>query len=156
MMLVRRLFNRVRFAAWNIRRKDPTADVEQFWQFIKTQCDKYPMVADWGWKELDHVLCDQLMSIVEVCEVDHFLRQHANIPINYPPSLTNIFQIALNSGLLMGTIIGQDHGNTAYLQNKLYDINTYVHIFDIRLMTAKVPLELEKSIEDYLGAFTTF
>jgi hypothetical protein len=151
-----RIFNRVRFASWNLRRKNPNADGRQFWQFIKNELQKYPIVADYGWKKLDEGICERLMAMEETCEVNHFLRQHANIPLNDPPSLTKIIQIALNSGQLMGSIIGHDYGNSEYLKDRLYDIRTYVFEDDIRDMSREIPFALEKVLDEYLKKYCIF
>jgi hypothetical protein len=149
-MKLTRIFNLVRFAAWNLRRKDPNADGRQFWQFIKTELNKYPITASHGWVTQDAV---ELMAVEETTEINHFLRQHANIPLNDPPTLTKIIQIALNAGQLMGATIGKDYGNAWYLKAKLYDITTYVHIDDIIDMSRAIPWEVEKTLIEYLREY---
>lgn len=145
-----RIFNLVRMAAWNLRRKNPQADGRQFWQLIKAELEKYPLVASRGWLPQDPGLTAELMAIEETCEVNHFLRQHANIPCNYPPSLTKIIQIALNAGQLMGSTIGKDYGNAGYLKAKLYSIRTYICEDDIMEMSMAIPWDLEKTLNVYL------
>ena len=148
-----RIFNLVRFSAWNLRRKNPKADGRQFWQFIKNELNKYPLTASRGWLAQDAVMTAELMAIEETCEINHFLRQHANIPCNEPPSLTKIIQIALNAGQFMGSTIGKDYGNAGYLKDKLYDIRTYVYEDDIMEMSRAIPWELERALKEYLGGY---
>lgn len=148
-----RIFNLLRFAAWNLRRKNPKADGRQFWQFIKNELNKYPLTASRGWLAQDPVMTVEIMAIEETCEINHFLRQHANIPCNESPSLTKIIQIALNAGQFMGSTIGKDIGNAGYLKAKLYDIRTYVYEDDIMEMSRSIPWELERALKEYLGGY---
>lgn len=152
-MRLARIFSLVRFAAWNLRRKDPNADGKQFWQFIKNELNKYPITASHGWIAQDANLSGKLMAIEETSEINHFLRQHANIPLNDPPTLTKIIQIALNAGQFMGSTIGKDYGNAEYLKTKLYDIKTYVYIDDIIDMSTAIPWDLEKVLREYLSEY---
>jgi hypothetical protein len=150
-----RIFNLVRFAAWNLRRKNPLADGRQFWQPIKELLGKHPIVAYRGWmpQGMDPALTAKLMAIEETSEINHFLRQHANIPCNDPPTLAKIVQIALNAGQLMGSTIGRDFGNAGYLGAKLYDIRTYVCFEDIREMSRDIPWEVEIALKKYLEEY---
>ena len=147
-----RIFNRVKQTSRNLRINNPNADGRQFWQFIKTTLGDYPICASKGWISQEKNLTENLMAIEETCEVNHFIRQHANIPCKEPPTLTKIIQIALNAGQLSGTIrVNEQHQiMDRYHEAKLDDIRTYICEEDIVELSAVIPDELEMILVEYL------
>lgn len=128
-------------AAWDLRRKNPKADGRLFWQAFKNALNKYPIIATRGWLLQDHAL----LAIEETNEVNHFLRQHANIPYNDPPTLAKIMQLALNIGQLLGSTTLP----ASYFKAKLYDIRTYLHEQDIIDLSNAIPEELELELRKF-------
>ena len=133
-------------------RKIPNFDGQQFWQPIKTELNNLDIKFN-KWKELSN-FHKNLINIVEydknnkIIEINHFIRQHANIPCNDTPSLTKIIQIALNSGQFLGSATINDINK--YKNNKLGKISTYMHKKDIKKISDDIPEQVIVNIKNYL------
>jgi isoleucyl-tRNA synthetase len=135
-------------------RKVPNFNGQQFWQPIKTELNKLDIQFN-NWIELSK-FHKNLINIEEydkynkIVEINHFIRQHANIPINDKPNLTKIIQIALNSGQFLGSAAEDDIKKYKYNENKLGNITTYMQEEDIQNVSDKIPDQAIDNIKKYL------
>jgi hypothetical protein len=148
-----KLYNNVKEVS-QLLKKVPNFDGQQFWQPIKTELNKLDIKFN-NWVELSDVH-NNLINIEEydkcnkIIVINHFIRQHANIPINDKPNLTKIIQIALNSGQFLGSVAEDDIKKYKYNENKLGNITTYMHKEDIQNVSDKIPIEAIDNIKKYL------
>jgi hypothetical protein len=135
-------------------RKVPDFNGQLFWQPIKTELNKLDIKFN-NWIELS-IFHKNLINIEEydkynkIIEINHFIRQHANIPMNDKPNLTKIIQIALNSGQFLGSAVEDDIKKYKYNENKLGDITTYMQVEDMQNVSDKIPDEAVNNIKKYL------
>jgi hypothetical protein len=135
-------------------KKVPNFDGQIFWQPIKKVLNELDIEFN-NWIELSDVH-KNLINIEEydkydkIIEINHFIRQHANIPMNDKPNLTKIIQIALNSGQFLGSAVEDDIKKYKYNENKLGDITTYMQVEDMQNVSDKIPDEAVNNIKKYL------
>lgn len=148
------LFLRVLNTSKKLRRTNKSFDGRAFWQFIKNELNALDISFE-KWKPLSHSH-RALLSTKEIddggkmIEVNHFLRQHANIPINDPPILTKIIQIALNIGQLLGTTTPKQRLSMKY-NSKYQQLVTYIYKKDI--VGICIPEETIFKINQYLDSY---
>jgi cell fate (sporulation/competence/biofilm development) regulator YmcA (YheA/YmcA/DUF963 family) len=146
-----KIFNNVKEVS-QLLRKVPNFDGQKFWQPIKKELNEHDITFN-KWKELSE-FHKNLINIEEydkynkMIEIKHFIRQHANIPINDRPNLTKIIQIALNSGQFLGS--ATEHDINKYNKNKLGKITTYMHKKDIKKVSEEIPDQVIVNIKKYL------
>lgn len=149
-----RIFLRVLNDSKKLRKKNPNMDGRAFWQFIKNELNTLDISFE-KWKPLTHPH-KSLLSIKEVdengnmLETNHFLRQHANIPINDPPTVTKIIQIALNIGQFLGATTKKQRLSMKY-NPKYRKLITYIYKKDI--MRIYIPEETILHINQYLDSY---
>lgn len=149
---LKRIYKHVKKTS-RLLRKIPNFDGQKFWQPIKTELNNLDIKFN-KWKELSD-FHNNLINIEEydknnkIIEINHFIRQHANIPCNDTPSLTKIIQIALNSGQFLGSATINDINK--YKNNKLGKITTYMHKEDIKTISSDIPEQVIINIEKYLN-----
>lgn len=135
-------------------RKVPNFNGQQFRQPIKIELNKLDIQFN-NWMELLEIH-KNLINIEEydkynkIIEINHFIRQHANIPINDKPNLTKIIQIALNSGQFLGSATEDIINKYKYNELKLGKITTYIHEEDIQNISDKIPEQVFVNIKKYL------
>lgn len=154
MLVLEQLFLYVLKTSKKLRKKDPNMDGRAFWQFIKNELNALN-ISFKKWKPLtmEHT---SLLSIEELdtsgnmIETNHFLRQHANIPINDPPTLTKIIQIALNIGQFLGSTTPKQRMNMQY-KPKYQELLTYMYKKDI--LQIHIPEDTILRIYQYLNSY---
>ena len=135
-------------------RKVPDFNGQLFWQPIKTELNKLDIKFN-NWIELS-IFHKNLINIEEydkynkIIEINHFIRQHANIPMNDKPNLTKIIQIALNSGQFLGSATEDDMKKYKYNENKLGNITTYMQQEDMQNVSDEIPEQVVVNIKKYL------
>lgn len=149
------IFNRVKNTVKKIRKKNPNLDGRKFWQYIKERLNKENIEFN-SWKKLN-IYHKNLININEydnnnnIIELNHFIRQHANIPLNDESNLTKIIQIALNSGQFLGLANTKIIEEYKYKDKKLGLLNTYIKQSDIERISKKISNTLIKEINEYLN-----
>jgi hypothetical protein len=149
------LFNRVKNTVKKIRKKNPNLDGRKFWQFIKEKLNENDIKFN-KWKKLT-IYHKNLININEydnnknIIELNHFIRQHANIPLNDSSNLTKIIQLALNSGQFLGLANTKIIKEYKYKEKNLGLINTYMKQSDIESISKKISNNLIKEIDEYLN-----
>lgn len=149
MLVLQELFTVVLNAAKDARCADSHFDGRGFWQFIKVELNKIEKRAS-SWLPLNPDVVQRFSQIKEDCEVNHFIKQHVNIPTRDPPTITKIIQIALNAGQLLGTVPPGVLANLGYYKWNLSDITTYVTFEDIIELSNCIPPETMMKIRAYL------
>jgi hypothetical protein len=148
---LKRIFKYVKKTS-RLLRKIPNFDGQKFWQPIKAELNNLDIKFN-EWKELSE-FHKNLINITEydknnkIIEINHFIRQHANIPCNDMPNLTKIIQIALNSGQFLGSATINDINK--YKKKNLGKITTYMHKKDIKKISNDIPEQVIINIEKYL------
>ena len=151
---IEQLFLRVLNDSKKLRKKNPNMDGRAFWQFIKNELNVLDISFE-KWKPLTHPH-KSLLSIEErdengnMIEMNHFLRQHANIPINDPPTLTKIIQIALNIGQFLGSTTRNQRLSMKY-NPKYQQLITYIYKKD--MIGIHIPEETILHINQYLDSY---
>lgn len=154
MVSLEQLFLRVLETSKKLRRTRTSFDGRAFWQFIKNKLNELD-ISFKKWKPLtmEH---KSLLSIEELdtsgnmIETNHFLRQHANIPMNDPPTLTKIIQIALNIGQFLGSTTPKQRLSMQY-KPKYQELLTYMYKKDI--LQIHIPEEIVTNINQYLDSY---
>jgi hypothetical protein len=147
------LFNYVKEVS-KLLRKVPNFDGREFWQPIKNILNDLDIKID-NWKELSQyhknlINIEQYDKNNKMIEINHFIRQHANIPCNDNPTLTKIVQVALNSGQFLGSATEEEINKYNYNNNKLGEIETYMHKKDIKKISDQISDKTLKDIKKYL------
>jgi hypothetical protein len=147
------MYNNVKEVS-KLLRKVPNFDGQQFWQPIKKVLNKLDIKFN-NWTELSKfhknlINIEEYDNFNKIIEINHFIRQHANIPINDKPNLTKIIQIALNSGQFLGSAAEDDIKKYKYNENKLGNITTYIQEEDMQGVSDKIPDEAINNIKKYL------
>ena len=106
-----RLFEIVEEKSYQLRKTNPQADGQQFWQPIKEELSKFDIEAT-GWKNIKKEYQKTLLRAEfyidgygnkNIIEINHFIIQTIRIPLNEKPTLRKIIQIALNIGQYTGS-----------------------------------------------------
>jgi hypothetical protein len=106
-----RLFEIVEEKSYQLRKTNPQADGQQFWQPIKEELSKFDIEAT-GWKNIKKEYQKTLFRAEfyidgygnkNIIEINHFIIQTIRIPLNEKPTLRKIIQIALNIGQYTGS-----------------------------------------------------
>ena len=106
-----RLFEIVEEKSDKLRKTNPQADGQQFWQPIKEELSKFDIEAT-GWKNIKKEYQKTLFRAEfyidgygnkNIIEINHFIIQTIRIPLNEKPTLRKIIQIALNIGQYTGS-----------------------------------------------------
>ena len=106
-----RLFEIVEEKSDKLRKTNPQADGQQFWQPIKEKLSKFDIEAT-GWKNIKKEYQKTLLRAEfyidgygnkNIIEINHFIIQTIRIPLNEKPTLRKIIQIALNIGQYTGS-----------------------------------------------------
>ena len=147
------LYNNVKEVSLLLR-KVPNFNGQIFWQPIKKVLNEQDIKFN-NWTELSEIHKNLINNeeydkYNKIIEINHFIRQHANIPINDKPNLTKIIQIALNSGQFLGSATEDHIKKYKYNEKKLGKITTYMHEDDIQNVSDKIPDEVINNIKKYL------
>ena len=150
------LFERVQNVSKKLRKKNPKLDGRLFWQPIKDILNEVNIPFT-SWKHITKthqalLLLDEKDSKDAIIEKLHFLRQHANIPYNDPPTFTKIIQIALNIGQWLGVTTSKERIQMKY-QTSYKELQTYVRKKDIITLSKKIPKETIQKIDTYLSKY---
>lgn len=155
------LFKLTQQAAQKLKQQDPDADGKAFWQPLKKLFETYALSAS-QWQQLDPELVKKLSLLPETdslgrtIEINHFLRQQVRIPLEEPPSLRRIMQLALNSGQFMGinpghaeldpSLIGFD-----YKRSRLNCLSTYLAPPEIIALGSQITVTQVAEVSDLLS-----
>ena len=148
--LLQVLFNLVRKKAMMLRLANPKADGLGFWKPIKDVLAGYSDIVASTFKELDHELTLEIMSMPEkiingygveyMIELNHFMIQTVRIPIKEKPTLQKILQLALNLGQYEGLESKPDRNIVSL------DLKDYLEEDDIKEINRKIKGEVMESI----------
>jgi len=146
------MYNNVKEVS-KLLRKVPNFDGQQFWQPIKKVLNKLDIKFN-NWTELSKfhknlINIEEYDNFNKIIEINHFIRQHANIPCNDEPNLTKIIQIALNSGQYLGST-KNNIDRKAHNNNKLGEITTYIDKKYIKEVSNQIPKQTFININKYL------
>ena len=109
-MSIRDIFTLIENKSHDLRKKNPKADGQKFWQPIKNILSEINIEAS-SWKKIKKnnkimLLPEYVINGYgnqEIIEINHFLIQIVRIPLTEKPTIRKIIQIALNIGQYTGS-----------------------------------------------------
>ena len=136
-MSIRDIFTLIENKSHNLRKKNPKADGQKFWQPIKNILSEINIEAS-SWKKIKKnnkimLLPEYVINGYgnqEIIEINHFLIQTVRIPLTEKPTIRKIIQIALN--------IGQYTGSGGK-KKKWMNIDNYLSKENIKKIDSKIP-----------------
>jgi len=141
-MSIRDIFTLIENKSHDLRKKNPKADGQKFWQPIKNILSEINIEAS-SWKKIKKnnkimLLPEYVINGYgnqEIIEINHFLIQTVRIPLTEKPTIRKIIQIALN--------IGQYTGSGGK-KKKWMNIDNYLSKENIKKIDSKLPKNLIK------------
>ena len=136
-MSIRDIFTLIENKSHDLRKKNPKADGQKFWQPIKNILSEINIEAS-SWKKIKKnnkimLLPEYVINGYgnqEIIEINHFLIQTVRIPLTEKPTIRKIIQIALN--------IGQYTGSGGK-KKKWMNIDNYLSKENIKKIDSKIP-----------------
>ena len=141
-MSIRDIFTLIENKSHNLRKKNPKADGQKFWQPIKNILSEINIEAS-SWKKIKKnnkimLLPEYVINGYgnqEIIEINHFLIQTVRIPLTEKPTIRKIIQIALNIGQFTGS---------GGKKKKWMNIDNYLSKENIKKIDSKIPKNLIK------------
>ncbi len=141
-MSIRDIFTLIENKSHDLRKKNPKADGQKFWQPIKNILSEINIEAS-SWKKIKKnnkimLLPEYVINGYgnqEIIEINHFLIQTVRIPLTEKPTIRKIIQIALNIGQFTGS---------GGKKKKWMNIDNYLSKENIKKIDSKLPKNLIK------------